>query len=273
VFTRQCNTAACPVGAGGTTFVCGWSYGTFSICDKTCGGGTQTRTVTCKDAEHGVVIADSLCEFYVAPKPAVTQTCNTQPCSGGQEMPTFSWNTFDWLSCNVNCGSGSQYLEVRCNNDATGQHVHDANCLYSVGPKPVYSRPCNTQECVPVNQGQEQGDYACGWSTGTWSTCSNSIQVRTVTCTYIGSTGILSDSLCIQLAGPKPSTQQSCISPSASTVHFRVGGGGRVVRSAGRRLLSIDDDDEDEASSTLNSNVHIAGCPPFWSSLQSDCSD
>lgn len=53
-----------------------WSVGGWSSCSASCGGGTQTREVSCK-RDDGVVVAESFC---TQPKPAQSQSCNTQAC-------------------------------------------------------------------------------------------------------------------------------------------------------------------------------------------------
>lgn len=56
-----------------------WSIGGWGSCSKSCGTGTQTRTVTCK-RNDGQTVADSFCTKYVSAKPATSQNCNTQAC-------------------------------------------------------------------------------------------------------------------------------------------------------------------------------------------------
>lgn len=56
-----------------------WSTGSWGTCSKTCGTGTQTRTVQCK-RNDGQIVLDSLCTKYVGTKPATSQNCNTQSC-------------------------------------------------------------------------------------------------------------------------------------------------------------------------------------------------
>ena len=56
-----------------------WSVGEWSACSVPCGGGTQSRTVVCRDTLNNVV-ADSNCISTGIPKPDTSIVCNTQPC-------------------------------------------------------------------------------------------------------------------------------------------------------------------------------------------------
>ncbi len=56
-----------------------WKAGQWSDCSVSCGGGTQTRSVTCL-RNDGQTVADSLCTKYVGGKPSTSQPCNTQGC-------------------------------------------------------------------------------------------------------------------------------------------------------------------------------------------------
>jgi hypothetical protein len=53
-----------------------WHTGAWGSCTKSCGGGTQSRSVWCQKND-GKTVPDSNC---VGAKPATTQPCNTQPC-------------------------------------------------------------------------------------------------------------------------------------------------------------------------------------------------
>ena len=57
-----------------------WNVGGWNECSAPCGGGTQTRSVTCL-RNDGQTVADSLCTKYVGGKPATSQPCNTQSCA------------------------------------------------------------------------------------------------------------------------------------------------------------------------------------------------
>lgn len=54
-----------------------WTSAAWGACSLTCGGGTQTRAVTCQ-RNDGVTVADGNCN--IATKPVLSQSCNTQAC-------------------------------------------------------------------------------------------------------------------------------------------------------------------------------------------------
>jgi|GEM_PF-5383497 len=114
-----------------------WSMSQWGACSASCGGGTQTREVVCKNVDQQIV-ADEQCP---QPKPAVTQACNTQTCNN------YSWNTGEWSECSASCGGGTQTRTVTCslNEEERDYSVYsEENCE---GEKPANSQSCNTQSC------------------------------------------------------------------------------------------------------------------------------
>ncbi len=118
------TTAQCPSNS--------WSPGSWGQCSATCGGGTQTRPVTCQSS-YGTTVANSLCTDT---KPATAQSCNIQAC------PIYTWSTGAWSSCSKTCGGGTQTRAVSCKNGGTA--VADSFCSAS---KPAPSQSCNTSTC------------------------------------------------------------------------------------------------------------------------------
>lgn len=114
------------------TLCASWKVGNWGDCSVTCGGGTQTRSVTCIDTNGN---PSNNC---LETKPSDTQPCNTQTCG--------RWTTEPWNGCTVNCGGGWQYRNVYC-LDSNSNRTSDSNCIAS--QKPNTSQLCNTQSCPP----------------------------------------------------------------------------------------------------------------------------
>lgn len=74
-------------GAWKPLYTYSYETGSWGACSADCGGGTQTRTVTCRrrDATNASLdvqtVADSFCAAHGLTKPAGSQRCNTQACT------------------------------------------------------------------------------------------------------------------------------------------------------------------------------------------------
>ena len=175
--TQSCNTQAC-------SYV--WVVGGFGSCSAACGGGTQTRPVTCEDG-FGTVVSDALCDPGL--RPSDTQSCNTQACS-------YVWVVGGFGSCSAACGGGTQTRPVTC-EDGFGTVVSDALC--DPGLRPSDTQSCNTQACT------------YGWVAGPYGSCSavcgGGTQTRPVVCE--DETGaVVSDAFCDPAL--RPGDSQSC---------------------------------------------------------------
>jgi len=124
--SQTCNPQAC--------LTYNWAQSGFGACSATCGGGTQTQTVTCKD-NLGNTVNNSFCTGAM---PATTQTCNPQACI------TYSWKQLGWSACSATCGGGTQTQSVVC-QDSNGNTVANSYCASF--PMPVTAQACNAQAC------------------------------------------------------------------------------------------------------------------------------
>lgn len=140
---RACNTEDCAV------VDCSGSWGDWSKCSKSCGGGVETRSFNIKTHPAN---GGKACPVDQQ------QTCNTQVCPhpDPNEPVDCEGNWGDWSNCTETCGGG---IQTRSFNITT----HPANggklCPAS------QHRACNTEECPPID---------CAGSWGSWSNCSKS---------------------------------------------------------------------------------------------------
>lgn len=96
--TRECNTVPCNVFS--------WVETQWEECSASCGGGTQTRNVTCVDSQ-GQPSTENTCLYDT--KPPSTRSCNMQPC--------------DFCEASICLGRGVCSNGVcECSNDYSGQH-------------------------------------------------------------------------------------------------------------------------------------------------------
>ncbi|XRB10254.1 thrombospondin [Pseudoscourfieldia marina] len=193
------------------------STGSWSSCSASCGGGTQTRSVTCKRSD-GQSVSDSSCS---GSKPSTSQSCNTQACAPSY---TYSYATGSWAVCSASCGGGTQTRSVTCKR-SDGQAVADTMCS---GTKPSTSLSCNTQACTtpsttasptttkPADEAPTTS-YTYAFSEGSFGSCSESCgggtRTRTVTCLRSDGQAV-ADTMC---SGTKPSTSDSCNNQPCNT--------------------------------------------------------
>lgn len=177
---------------------CKGSWSGYGACNKTCGGGTQTKTwTTTKNPKNGGA---------ACPSPnTLSRVCNTQACPINCEG---SWS--DYNACDASCGGGTQTKTWT----TTTPSAHGGTAC----PNPAtQSQECNTQPC-PINCGGTWSDYTpCN------ETCGGGTQTRTWTTTTLpahGGTACPSPTMeleecntqaCLTSAGPSagPSTGPS----------------------------------------------------------------
>jgi hypothetical protein len=194
--TEGCNGPDCE-----NTQLSTWDVSAWSTCDLACGGGTQTRTVRCKDAQ-GNVTPDGNCS---GAKPAVSQICNVQAC-----VSDYEWLIGDWGTCTKTCGGGTQSRSILCKYK-DGTTAADNKCPT---PKPSTEQICNSDTCPK----------SYDWKTTDWSACSkscgNGTQTRIVYCAdQFGSTADAS-----KCTGTKPVSEQLCNTQACTATYSWLAG-------------------------------------------------
>ncbi|CAK1550996.1 unnamed protein product [Leptosia nina] len=174
-----------------------WVHGGFSPCSATCGGGIQTREVTCRSREELDIVDDSLCDSGL--KPPTNETCNDVPCPP-------NWVEGPWSPCSKPCGEGgTRSRQVHCEKVITqgiASIAADKECFDILGPKPELYQECNQNATCPT------------WFTGPWrpcdKLCGEGKQIRQVVChqKINGRVEVYDDGKC---ADEKPPTEQPCI--------------------------------------------------------------
>uniref|UniRef100_I3JQ74 ADAMTS like 1 n=1 Tax=Oreochromis niloticus TaxID=8128 RepID=I3JQ74_ORENI len=198
--------------------------GPWQPCSRTCGAGTQHRTVKCQVllsfSQTIVDVPDDECEGV---KPATSQPCYSSPCSvdlgeAGQSKEEeeeeekgrtlqreelHDWEYEGFTQCSESCGGGVQEAVVICLNKQTREAADHSLCVSSRRP-PRLLQDCKTQPCPPrtkiwlcfllvcqecIHPKMCNIQYRSGtWETGEWSSCSATcgvgLMIRTVVCTH-----------------------------------------------------------------------------------------
>jgi len=120
-----------------------WSVNNWSSCSSSCGGGTQTRTVTCMTSKaplRTTRLAEEICSRILTPKPASSRTCNTTPCPESSNR----WKAGSWSPCSKPCNGGLSHRKVRCVNTEQ-KTINSSQCMQAYKPKD--SAACNQLPC------------------------------------------------------------------------------------------------------------------------------
>ncbi|XP_062850198.1 ADAMTS-like protein 1 [Trichomycterus rosablanca] len=191
--------------------------GAWGPCSRTCGAGTQKRTVKCQVLlPFSQTVADLPDDECEGQKPTEIQPCYRTPCPGvraeheservsstTEREELHDWEYDGFTECSKTCGGGMKEAVAICLNKQTRETADESECVSAQRP-PELIRACNTEACPPR------------WEVEAWSSCSATcgvgLQTRAVTCMLKGSahsnyTEKVKDEMCRQL---KPSSVQAC---------------------------------------------------------------
>ena len=144
---RSCATNTCPVNCEVNV------WGTFSACNKNCGGGTQQRS---RDMSRPAMNGGRAC-----PERTQTQACNVHPCARDCQLSGWA----PWSGCTVSCGTGS---ESRSRTVLVHPMFGGASC-----GSMAEERSCETQSCPVdclINAWSDYGECS--------RTCGGGLQTR-----------------------------------------------------------------------------------------------
>ena len=183
---RACNTQACP-----PTY--NWKPSSYSSCTKQCGGGTQTRSLSCIRSTDNATVANARCS--ASTKPQIERACNTQACP-----PTYNWKPSSYSSCTKQCGGGTQTRSLSCIRSTDNATVANARC--SASTKPQIERACNTNACPPTYNWKPNSYSSCT------KQCGGGTQTRSLSCIRSTDNATVANARCS--ASTKPQTERTC---------------------------------------------------------------
>lgn len=93
-----------------------WTFAPYGECSAKCGGGIQTRKITCNSRTSLKQVDDELCDG--SDRPSEIQNCARESCPP-------EWFEDEWSRCSGPCGgNGNQTREVKCiERSSTGYEI------------------------------------------------------------------------------------------------------------------------------------------------------
>ncbi|XP_022798270.1 A disintegrin and metalloproteinase with thrombospondin motifs 12-like isoform X2 [Stylophora pistillata] len=116
-----------------------WHFSNWQACTKTCGRGSQSRSVVCRarvtDTDYQIQ-SDEVCN--AVPKPVETRFCNEINCP--------AYRTTHWTKCSTVCLPGERTNYTKCSRiNALGEseEVSDIQCAHKGTAPPSVNETCN----------------------------------------------------------------------------------------------------------------------------------
>ncbi|KAK9524659.1 hypothetical protein VZT92_017031 [Zoarces viviparus] len=207
-----------------------WESSPWTACSTSCGGGIQSRLVSCVEEDmQGVITTAEEWKCLYSPKTAILQPCSTFDC------PT--WLAQEWSPCTVTCGQGLRYRVVLC-IDHRGLHAGGCNpttkphikeeclvtvpCYKSIDTLPVEAKPVWHKQAIELEEEisvTEEPTFIPGPWQACSRTCGAGTQRRRVKCqvllSFSQTVADLPDDEC---EGVKHATSQPCYRTPCSGV-------------------------------------------------------
>ena len=172
--SRACNTIPCNVFS--------WIEGEWGECSSSCGGGNQSRNVTCVDSQ-GQPSSDDTCLYNT--RPLDNRPCNTQPC--------------DFCSASICLGRGvCTDGTCDCTNGYSGKHCEAhrscdsgvVDSLLECCPSGVVS---SLGECCPIGSSIDSSGSCCSSTIDACGVCggkNNFTDIQGECCEVIDADGV-----------------------------------------------------------------------------------
>ncbi|KAM4714553.1 ADAMTS-like protein 1 isoform 1-T1 [Anableps anableps] len=199
-----------------------WESSPWTACSTSCGGGIQSRSVTCVEEDmQGNITPTEEWKCLYSPKTAILQPCNTFSC------PT--WVAQEWSPCTVTCGQGLRYRVVLCIdhrgihaggcNPTTKPHIKEeclvaVPCYKSIDTLPIEAKPVWQKQAIELEEEvtvTEEPTFIPGPWQACSRTCGAGTQRRMVKCqvllSFSQTVADLPDDAC---EGEKPILVQPC---------------------------------------------------------------
>uniref|UniRef100_A0A3Q4MH58 Uncharacterized protein n=1 Tax=Neolamprologus brichardi TaxID=32507 RepID=A0A3Q4MH58_NEOBR len=128
-----------------------WESSPWTACSTSCGGGIQSRLVSCVEEDmQGTITPTEEWKYCQNPKPSPLQACNRFDCPP-------MWDTHDWGQCSQSCGGGVQRRQVLCKQRLADGSILELPDTFCPTKSPTSQQPCGEKECPPE------------WVTTSWS--------------------------------------------------------------------------------------------------------